>query len=126
MKHTENNEKTFFRVGKEDCSGLWYDQQGEFHGLIHKLDLSNKDLQMPYDKEIVGWLSASDSMEDMLKWFNHDDIKLIEPLGYKVLEYKTRSYKMHGGHFVINQKESLLIGSLSREQLEEFAKQNQQ
>ena len=104
-----SNEKTFYRVGKEDYSGLWYNQQGEFHGLIHNLELLNKNLPMPFDKEIVGWLSATDSLEDLKNWFNEDDMKILEPLGYKILAYKTSSYRFHNNHYVINQRESKII-----------------
>lgn len=101
--------KTFYRVGKEDCSGLWYDQQGNYHGLIHNLELSNKTLPMPYDKDIVGWLSAADSLGELKNWFNDDDMKILEPLGYKILKYKTYTWKKHNGHYVIKQDKSCLI-----------------
>ena len=52
--------KRFFRVSDLDGRGLWYDRNGEFTGRIHK-ELSfckSTNVLMPYDKEIVGWLSA--------------------------------------------------------------------
>lgn len=58
----------FYRVcHKETLQGLWYDYKGQFTGLIHN-DFNfcaNKDLEMDFDPEIVGWLSATDTLENL-------------------------------------------------------------
>ena len=60
--------KIFYRIANKDTKqGLWYDSEGKFTGLIHNEFnfCMNRDLPMPFDPEIVGWLSATDSLEDL-------------------------------------------------------------
>ena len=67
----KNPNKVFYRVGHIDTKqGCWYDIHGKFTGLIHnEFDfLSNKALQMPYNEKIVGYLSATASLEDLYLW----------------------------------------------------------
>lgn len=102
----------FYRVGKEDNSGLWYNQEGIFHGKIHTNELSKlqcHNLQMTFDKDIVGWLSADKSLSELKNWFSDDDMEILEPLGYKILIYEATEFRIHSNHWVINQKTSKLI-----------------
>lgn len=49
--------KQFYRVcNVETKQGLWYDQKGEFTGLIHTEFnfCTNSNLPMPYDENIRG------------------------------------------------------------------------
>lgn len=57
--------------------GLWYNYNGEFIGLIHNtFDFcENSSLEMEFDETLVGWLSATDSLESLWKWFPQEDIK---------------------------------------------------
>jgi len=69
--------KTFYRVSNTDTQqGLWYNFSGEFTGLIHnKFDFClHKELKMDFDEELVGYLSATDSLETLWQWFPKDDI----------------------------------------------------
>ena len=98
--------KTFYRIANTDSKqGLWYDYDGNFTGLIHdKFSFcKNSKLQMPYDKEVVGWLSATDTLADLFNWFSVDDILALEEYGYFITVYKAHEYKIHNNHFVINQ-----------------------
>ena len=75
---------TYYRVSHRDTNqGLWYDRKGNFTGLIHtELNFcKNKDLQMPFDPELVGWLSATKTLEELFNWFTKEDIKLLETRG---------------------------------------------
>lgn len=88
--------KTFYRVGNiSNQQGLWYKPTGEFSGLIHNRFnfCKNNALEMPFDTELVGWLSATETIEDLFKWFTIDDIKRLESSNFLVLEYEASVYK---------------------------------
>ena len=71
------DKKIFYRVSNTETNqGLWYDMEGNFTGLIHtKFNFClNHELPMPYDKEIVGWLSTTDELDALLHWFTKEDI----------------------------------------------------
>ena len=106
--------KTFYRVCRpETAQGLWYDSEGNFTGLIHG-ELSfctNSKLKMEFDPEIVGWLSATESLDNLYKWFTVDDIKQLQGRGYFIHEYLVSSYKFYDRfqHYIICQKTSKII-----------------
>lgn len=103
--------KIFFRVGNTETEqGLWYDFEGNFTGLIHnEYDFcTNKDLPMPYDERIVGWLSATDKLETLFFWFTKEDIVQLEKHGYRICVYEATDYKTHENHWVIKQDTSIL------------------
>lgn len=104
--------KKFYRVGSTTTTqGLWYDMQGNFTGLIHdKFSFcKNKDLLMPYDEDLIDWLSATDSLEDLFNWFTREDIKKLSEFGYSVLVYETDDFKQYKNHLVINKQTSKLL-----------------
>lgn len=112
--------KIFYRVANTQTNqGLWYDQQGNFTGLIHK-DFNfctNNQLQMPFDEELVGWLSATDTLEELFKWFTQKDIEQLELFGYYLTEYEATDYKVYNtcnySHLVINQESSEVVRQIS-------------
>ena len=61
----------FYRVcNTETEQGLWYDFKGNFTGLIHN-DFNfcvNNKLEMGFDDELVGWLSATPDLETLYTW----------------------------------------------------------
>jgi hypothetical protein len=104
--------KIFYRVAKlETKQGLWYDYQGKFTGLIHdKFSFcKNKDLQMPYDPEVVGWLSSTETLDELMNWFDINDITRLEEYGYRVVMYEATQYKFHNNHWLIKQDSSVFI-----------------
>ena len=104
--------KTFFRVGSlETNQGLWYNMDGEFTGLIHdKFNFcQNKNLQMPFDENMVGYLSTVDKLEDLFTWFSKSDILKLYPYGYRIMEYLANDYKFYNGHWLINRDSSKFI-----------------
>ncbi len=107
--------KTFYRVSNIDTNqGLWYAFDGSFTGLIHNQFnfCKNNELQMPFDEELVGYLSATDSLETLWNWFTKEDIQELQKHGYYIHEYETDDYKFYDKfqHWVISQKNSKLIG----------------
>jgi hypothetical protein len=108
------DKKRFYRVGivNNNNTGLWYNQQGEFTGLIHeKFEwLGASKLEMPYDTEIVGYLSVADSMQHLYQWFTKDEILKLQECGYAVFEYVADDYKFYNlyQHNVINAQTSIV------------------
>lgn len=104
----------FFRVCKpETAQGLWYDYNGEFTGLIHD-EFSfclNHELRMEFDPELVGWLSATDSLDSLYNWFTVEDIKQLQERGWYIHEYEVSSYRFYDRfqHYVICQETSKII-----------------
>lgn len=102
--------KIFYRVAnRETKEGLWYDQDGNFTGLIHnKFDFcSNNKLPMPYNEEVIGWLSATDKLNDIFLWFTKEDITRLEEFGYRIGIYEATEYKFYENHWLIDQKSSI-------------------
>lgn len=106
--------KTFYRVcNPETEQGLWYNFDGSFSGLIHnEFDFCvNSQLKMDFDPELIGWLSATDSLEDLYKWFSISDIINLQNKGWFLHAYEVTECKFYDKfqHFVICQKTSRLI-----------------
>ena len=85
-----------------------------FTGLIHdKFDFcTSNQLQMPFDPEIVGWLSATETIDELFNWFNKKDIEKLEKHGYSITLYAASEYKYHNNHWVIKQNNSRLVKCL--------------
>lgn len=104
--------KIFYRISDNRTNqGLWYSRDGKFTGLIHgKFNFCmNSNLQMPYDPEIVGYLSATMELNDLFNWFSEEDILQLEEHGYRINIYEATDYKFHHNHWVINEKTSVLV-----------------
>jgi hypothetical protein len=103
--------KTFYRVcNPQSEQGLWYDYQGRFTGLIHdKFSFcANSKLEMPFDDELVGWLSAVKNLDDLWAWFTMEDIFQLQKHGWFIHEYEVRDHKFYDkfNHYVIHQDSS--------------------
>ena len=109
-------DKLFYRIGTENFQGLWYDNGGVFTGLIHKeFSFCNaSQLQMPFEKELIGYISVADSLEHLYSWFNKVEIVKLQELGFSILEYLATDYKFYDlyKHNVINQNTSILHNKL--------------
>jgi len=109
------NPKTFYRVANNETQqGLWYDFNGNFTGLIHnKFNFCiNSELPMPFDTDLIGWLSATETLEELYHWFTKDDIKKLEVFGYTIKIYEATEYKQHNNHWIIKQNSSKFIKSI--------------
>ncbi len=111
------NKKTFYRVCNENTEqGLWYGYNGSFTGLIHtKFNFClNSELKMDFDPELVGWLSAVETLEDLYKWFPKEDILELQKHGWYIHKYETDSFKFYDRfqHYVINSLDSNLVATV--------------
>lgn len=103
--------KEFYRVANTATNqGLWYDADGTFTGLIHNefKFCTNNELQMPFDKDIVGWLSATEKLEELWFWFTKEDIEQLERHGWFITIYEAEKYRFHNNHWVICQETSIV------------------
>ena len=103
--------KRFYRVcNPASEQGLWYDFKGEFTGLIHDQFsfCQNSKLEMPFDDELVGWLSAVEKLDDLWQWFSRDDVIELQKHGWYIFEYEASEYKFYDKfqHTVIKQESS--------------------
>ena len=102
----------YYRVAhSETKQGLWYNYQGEFTGLIHdKFNFcTNSHLEMPKDPLIVGWLSATQTLDELFQWFPKEDIKQLQDHGYYIMAYEAEKVKQYKNHLVICQKTSKFL-----------------
>jgi len=111
-------EKLFYRVCNSVTEqGLWYNPRGTFAGLIHNMFdfCKNKDLKMDFDPELIGWLSATDSLSELFGWFPIEDIKKLQKFGWHLHVYNAKDYRFYDRfqHFVINQNTSTLVTKLT-------------
>jgi hypothetical protein len=107
-----SDERVFYRVANNETGqGLWYDRAGDFTGLIHGefSFCANSGLKMPHDPAIVGYLSATDSLDDLYNWFPREDLTRLAEHGYHVVAYKARDYRQHNGHWIICERSSVLL-----------------
>ncbi len=110
-----SNKKTFYRVcHKETLQGLWYAFNGEFTGLIHS-DFNfcqNNALRMEFDPEIVGWLSAVETLDNLFFWFTVEDIAKLEQHGWFIHEFEAVDVKFYERfqHTIISQETSTVVG----------------
>jgi hypothetical protein len=104
--------RLFYRVGVDTAEGLWYTPEGEFIGKIHDEFkwLKASALEMPYDEEVVGYLSVADDLEHLHQWFGEDEIVELQKQGFKVFEYEATDWKFYEPyqHNLINQKTSVI------------------
>jgi len=116
----ENN--LFYRVcHKDTLQGLWYDYKGDFTGLIHnELNFClHNGLAMDFDEEIVGWLSATNSLETLYNWFPITDILKLQEHGYYIHTFEATDVKFYDRfqHTIIKQETSVPKQIISFEML---------
>lgn len=71
----------------------------------------HRDLKMDYDPELVGWLSATDSLETLYNWFPEKDILELQKHDYFIHVFETDNHKFYERfqHQIIHQASSKLI-----------------
>ncbi len=106
------NTKLFYRIDSDSLTGLWYNKEGLHTGLIHKelTWLGASSLTMPFEPELVGYISVTDSLEHLYTWFPKFEILKLQELGFSILEYSSNDVKFYDfyQHNVIHQKNSVL------------------
>ena len=105
---------TYFRVcHKDTLQGLWYDYSGNFTGLIHdKFNFcQHHQLKMDFDESIIGWLSATEKLDDLWNWFPKSDIKILQEFGWYIHEFEANDVKFYDRfqHTIIKQDTSRLL-----------------
>jgi len=108
--------RKFFRLADTGNGGrgLWYASNGVFTGLIHTQFsfCTNSALEMPFDPELVGWLSAAETLDDLFHWFSREDIAELEKYGYRIAVYEATVYRTYKNHWVVDQESSVLVETL--------------
>ena len=109
--------RVFYRVCHENTlRGLWYDYNGNFTGIIHTEFnfCKNNEMKMDFDIELVGWLSATESLDDLFKWFPISDILKLQEEGWYLHKFIATDVKFYDRfqHMVINQETSKPIEKL--------------
>jgi hypothetical protein len=104
----------YYRVcNKETLQGLWYTYNGSFTGFIHKKFnfCLNSKLIMDFDSELVGWLSATDSLDSLYHWFSKEDIIELQKHGWYIHEFESDDAKHYErfNHIIINQNTSKVL-----------------
>jgi hypothetical protein len=112
--------KTFYRVNHETTlQGLWYDFEGGFTGLIHDQFsfCQNRELVMDFDPEVTGFISATETLEELFAWFSREDILALQLHGFYIHQYTASEFKRYErfGHWLINQAEAKLVGPIRLE-----------
>jgi hypothetical protein len=113
--------KKYYRVcNKETLQGLWYDYKGQFTGLIHEefAFCTNNKLEMDFDPEIVGWLSATESLETLYNWFSKEDITCLQKHGWYIHEFEAVDVKFYERfeHQIIKQETSKVLRVIDLEE----------
>jgi len=64
---------------------------------------------MPYEPELVGYISVADSLEHLYSWFTRNEILKLQEVGFSILEYIADDFKFYDlyKHNVINQNSIL-------------------
>jgi len=123
-----------YRVGKREGSdGLWYDQDGNWTGKIHKLkDGAAAALPMGphpiFRADGHRWISVTDSLFNLRRWFSESDMREllaqdyqvfeIEVFGYRRFHFETYSHEVCSAHQTYRTKAidpALLYPSLALE-----------
>lgn len=116
-KLRKKEEKVFYRVcNQHTLRGLWYDFNGKFTGIIHNEFnfCKHKDLEMDFDPELVGWLSATDTLDKLFEWFPPSDIIKLQDEGWYLHKFVATDVKFYDRfqHLVIKQETSKSIGRI--------------
>lgn len=102
---------TYYRLAhRKTQQGLWYGADGNFTGLIHNVFdfCTNTNLPMPFDPELRGWLSATQTLDELFQWFPKEDIQRLEAHGWFISTYEAEQVKTYKNHLVICQDTSVL------------------
>ncbi len=110
--------KLFYRIGVESGQGLWYNNKGEFTGNIHTNEFSwlkASQLKMPFEEQLVNYLSVADSLEHLYQWFDREEIIRLQQIGFYVYEYQSNDYKFYDlyKHNVINANTSIITNRIT-------------
>ena len=102
--------------------GIWYDENGQQknNGLPSFSFYHAPTFPMPYSKEHANFISVVGSIEDLLFWFNADDMRRLELLGYFITLFEAeniKQYEFEPGkfHTIAEKKTMKRLGTLKIE-----------
>lgn len=90
-----------YRVGRMttgDYKGLWYDDDGQYTGDIHKLE-GAAAAALPMGRHPIftdagtKWVSTTDQLSTLAMWFSASDMRQLYPQGYRIMEIDVPSYR---------------------------------
>jgi hypothetical protein len=99
-----------FRVEKPDSDqGLWYRTGGVLQPLVHDLGLACASIPMPvehdeYRRDGIDWFSGCDDLDQLQQWFSLSEMKLLKPLGFKLMIYNTEKVRHYYGHSLFSKQ----------------------
>ena len=66
---------------------------------------------MDFDPEIVGWLSATDSLDTLFFWFTREDIAKLQLHGWFIHEFEAEDVKFYERfqHLIIKQDTAKVV-----------------
>lgn len=93
-----------FRIeNQSSMQGLWYDAEGAFHPLIHRLaDGKARDMPMGFDPDFRAegsrWYSACESIPALSCVFSVKDVTELEGLGYSLYRFEVARFRTNDWH----------------------------
>lgn len=114
------NTKLFYRVeGIDGHAGLWYDRDGTFTNRIKTIEPAciNCDLPMPYDDQVLGYVSAVDDLADLYAWFSKEDLQAMLKYGFVLKIFESTDYKYYHNHWLIKIDSPVLYVTTSMESI---------
>lgn len=106
--------KTFYRLAQQKTeNGFWYNYDGEKVNIIESVynNLKCSELFMDFDSEMVGYLAATDSLDNLFIWFSEKEIIELQKNGWCIYVYETDIYKKHSrqNHYLIEKNKNNII-----------------
>lgn len=70
-------------------------------------------MPMEFDTEMVGWLSATESLEVLFHWFSREEILRLQEYGFQVVVFEATEYRQYNGHWLIKQNSSVIVETIA-------------
>jgi hypothetical protein len=64
---------------------------------------------MHYSKDVVGYLSATETLKELENWWSDEELKILKEFDYRIVKYFANDYKYHNNHWLIKQDSSHII-----------------
>lgn len=108
-----------YRVEHKDTkSGMWYNFDGSYNGIINKLT-EGKSKQLPmvrdknHNKDDKKWFSAVKSLDQLFEWFSELDLMELNNLGYELYEIKCNDYLVNSNEILFTRESVIYQNKLN-------------